>query len=44
MTHYLVVAHQTADSEELVEEVRGLAQEASAEFTLLVPATPADHF
>ncbi len=40
MTHYLVVAHQTADSEELVEKVQGLAQEGSAEFTLLVPATP----
>ncbi len=44
MAHYLVVAHQTADSEELVEKVRGLAREASAEFTLLVPATPVDHF
>ncbi len=40
MAHYLVVAHQTADSEELVEKVRELAEEASAEFTLLVPATP----
>ena len=43
MAHYLVVAHQTADSEELVEKVRELAEEASAEFTLLVPATPVDH-
>jgi len=43
MTHYLVVAHQTADSEELVEKVRELAEDPSAEFTLLIPATPVNH-
>ncbi len=43
MAHYLVVAHQTADSKELVDKVRELAEEANAEFTLVVPATPVEH-
>ena len=43
MVHYLVVAHQTADSDELVEKVRELAEEPNAEFTLVVPATPVSH-
>ncbi len=41
--HYLVVAHQTADSEELVAAVTELAGDPSSEFTLLVPATPVHH-
>ncbi len=40
MTHYLVVAHQTADSEELVEAVRDLAEQGDSTFALLIPATP----
>ncbi len=40
MAHYLVVAHQTADSEELVEAVRDLAEQGDSTFALLVPATP----
>jgi hypothetical protein len=44
MPRYLVVAHQTAESPELIERLRALAQEdAHAEFVLLVPATPASH-
>ncbi len=44
MPSYLVVAHQTADSDELVEAVADLARrEPDAEFTLLVPATPVAH-
>lgn len=44
MTEYLVVAHQTADSDELVEAVRKLArQEEDSGFWLVVPATPVDH-
>ncbi len=44
MPSYLLVAHQTADSEELVEAVAEIAgREAGAEFTLLVPATPVEH-
>ncbi len=43
MAHYLVVAHQTADSEELVEAVRELAEHGDSTFALLVPATPVDH-
>ncbi len=43
MTHYLVVAHQTADSEELLQTVRRLAEENTVEVTLLVPATPVNH-
>jgi hypothetical protein len=38
---YLVVAHQTADSPELREQLLALTREDSvAEFTVLVPATP----
>ncbi len=41
MARYLLVAHQTAESEELLGAARALAHEdPDAEFTLLVPATP----
>ncbi len=41
MARYLLVAHQTAESEELLEGARALAREdPDAEFVLLVPATP----
>jgi hypothetical protein len=41
---YLVVAHQTAASPELLEAVREvMAREPEAEFVLLVPATPVTH-
>lgn len=41
MAHYLLVAHQTAESEELLATARYLAREDSrAEFVLVVPATP----
>ncbi len=44
MARYLVVAHQTASSLELIERLIGvLAQDSSAQFVLLVPATPASH-
>jgi hypothetical protein len=44
MARYLIVAHQTAGSPELLERVRALAgADPEAEFTLLVPATPTDH-
>jgi len=44
MTRYLVVAHQTAESSELMEMVGQLLQsEPRAEFALLVPATPVEH-
>jgi len=44
MARYLVVAHQTAGSPELLERVRQVAAEdPEAEFTLLVPATPPSH-
>src|SRR5438093_8009321 len=44
MARYLIVAHQTAASEELIERVRFLASEdPSSEFVLLVPATPIEH-
>ncbi len=36
----LVVANQTAESDELLAALRKRASEGSAEFTLLVPATP----
>jgi hypothetical protein len=36
----LVVAHQTADSQELVEAVKRRASEERCTFTLLVPARP----
>jgi hypothetical protein len=41
MARYLIVAHQTAESEELLAAARELAREdEGAEFVLLVPATP----
>ena len=41
MARYLLVAHQTAESEELLAAARDLAREdEDAEFVLLVPATP----
>ena len=44
MAQYLVVAHQTAGSPELVSKVRQLAvEDPSAGFVLLVPATPVSH-
>jgi hypothetical protein len=44
MARYLIVAHQTAGSPELLERVTSLAAvDPAAEFTLLVPATPTDH-
>jgi hypothetical protein len=44
MARYLIVAHQTAGSPELLARVRALAAEdPAAEFTLLVPATPTSH-
>ena len=44
MARYLVVAHQTVTSPELLKVVRGIRdQEAEAEFVLLVPATPVRH-
>jgi hypothetical protein len=36
----LVVANQTAESDELLEALRQRADKGPAEFTLLVPATP----
>ena len=44
MTQYLVVAHQTSDSPELLQHLCGIADaDPDASFTLLVPATPVDH-
>ena len=44
MARYLVVAHQTVTSPELLKQVRVLReQEKDAEFVLLVPATPVRH-
>jgi hypothetical protein len=44
MARYLVVAHQTVTSPELLKQVRLLReQEKDAEFVLLVPATPVRH-
>jgi hypothetical protein len=44
MARYLIVAHQTACSPELLERVKSLAAaDPAAEFTLLVPATPTGH-
>lgn len=41
MARYLLVAHQTAAREELLAATKELAaHDSSAEFTLLVPATP----
>lgn len=44
MARYLVIAHQTATSSELVDALRDLgAEQPDAEFALVVPATPVDH-
>lgn len=44
MAMYLVVAHQTAASAELIETLNDLVKkEPDAEFVLLVPATPVSH-
>lgn len=44
MTRYLIVAHQTAGSDELRRAVRDiLADDAQAAFTLVVPSTPVAH-
>src|SRR5690606_34536661 len=44
MPRYLVVAHQTATSETLLERLRELAaKDRTAEFSLLVPATHVNH-
>ena len=44
MARYLVLAHQTASSPELVERVTALAgTDPSSEFVLLVPATETQH-
>ncbi len=41
MAKYLLVAHQTAQTPELLEAAKNLAAaDAQAEFSLLVPATP----
>src|SRR5579859_6370132 len=41
MAKYLLVAHQTAERQELLDTAKKLAaQDAHARFTLLVPATP----
>ena len=44
MTRYLVVAHQTATSLELLEKVTEIANgDSHSTFTVLVPATPVQH-
>jgi nucleotide-binding universal stress UspA family protein len=44
VARYLVVAHQTADSPELVAELRRVhADDPTSTFVLLVPATPVQH-
>jgi hypothetical protein len=40
MTQVLVVANQTAESDELLGALKVRADEGACEFTLLVPATP----
>src|SRR5262245_28615058 len=41
MARYLLVAHQTAESEELLRGAASLAgEDPEAEFVLLIPATP----
>jgi hypothetical protein len=40
MAQVLVVANQTAESDELLSALRARSQESQCEFTLLVPATP----
>lgn len=44
MGRYLIVAHQTASSPELIERAQQISgDDASAEFVLLVPATQPQH-
>ena len=44
MSNYLVVAHQTATSPELLRRASEIAdRDSGALFTLLVPATPVVH-
>ena len=44
MSRYLIVAHQTAESPELLEAVRAIvARDVKARFVLLVPATHVEH-
>ena len=44
VAHYLVVAHQTADSPELAAALRAVrARLPDATFVLVVPATPVQH-
>ena len=44
MARYLVVAHETVTSPELMKQVRLMReQDSEAEFVLLVPATPVRH-
>jgi hypothetical protein len=44
MARYLIVAHQTVTSPQLLRRVRELRdQEGGAEFVLLVPSTPVRH-
>jgi hypothetical protein len=45
MARYLVVAHQTVTSPQLLRKIRELREqeEGGAEFVLLVPATPVRH-
>lgn len=44
MARYLVVAHETVTSSELVKQLRLIReQDSGAEFVLLVPATPVRH-
>lgn len=44
MVRYLVVAHQTAGSPELLERIQDIvANDPAAEFVILVPATPVSH-
>jgi hypothetical protein len=44
MDHYLVIAHQTAVSPELVDLLKAkLAANRDSTFTLVVPATPINH-
>jgi hypothetical protein len=40
---YLVVASQTAESPELISELKRLAADGPSEFVLLVPASPPQH-
>ena len=44
MGRYLVIAHQTATSPQLLERVSGIAaDDPNATFVILVPATPVEH-